>query len=213
MHGLELDTMVLGPIATNTYIPYNRETKECVLIDPAAMPEQIEARLKKQGLTPRAILLTHGHFDHILAVRALQEQLGLPVYAHGSEADMLAHPERSSVPMDLRGFGVTDYKPVRDGEMLDLIGFKWKVIHTPGHSCGSVCYYIEEEQVIFSGDTIFYHTYGRTDFPTGSFSEIVDSIKNKVFARLDGDIDIFPGHGESTTLKEEKKKNAILTDG
>ena len=212
MHGLELDVMVLGPIGTNTYIPYNRKTGECVLIDPAAEPEKIVAHLKEQGYTPKAVLLTHGHFDHILAVKALQQQLGIPVYAHESEADMLAHPERASVPIDLRGLGVTDYNAVKDGEVLDLIGYKWKVIHTPGHSCGSVCYYIEEENVIFSGDTIFYRTYGRTDFPTGSFSEIVESIKNKVFARIDGDVDIFPGHGQSTTLEYEKKYNAILMD-
>lgn len=211
MHRLDLDYMVLGPIGTNTYIPSNPGTGECVLIDPAAKPNEIALRLKEKGLTPKAILLTHGHFDHILAVKGLTERFDIPVYAHGSEAEMLAHPEQASVPMDLRGLGVTDYKAVKDGEVLDLIGFKWKVIHTPGHSCGSVCYYIEEENIMFSGDTIFRHTYGRTDFPTGSFSEIYDSIVNKVFAGLDGDIDIFPGHGDSTTLEYEKKHNDIIS--
>lgn len=204
--------MVLGPIGTNTYIPSNPETGECVLIDPAAKPNEIALHLKEKGLALKAILLTHGHFDHILAVKGLKEKFDIPVYAHGSEADILAHPELASIPLDLRGLGVEDYTPVKDGEVLDLIGFKWKVIHTPGHTCGSVCYYIEEENVIFSGDTIFRQTYGRTDFPTGCFSEIVDSIKNKVFAKLDGDVDIFPGHGESTTLEYEKKHNDILMD-
>ena len=212
MHGLELDVMVLGPIGTNTYIPYNRKTGECVLIDPAAEPDRIADRIKEQGYAPGAILLTHGHFDHILAVKELQRRYGLTVYAHGLEADILAHPERVNIPMNLRGLGVTEYTPVSDGDELDLIGYKWKVIHTPGHTCGSVCYYIEEENVIFSGDTIFYRTYGRTDFPTGSFSEITDSIKNKVFAAIDGDVDIFPGHGQSTDLEYEKKHNAILMD-
>ena len=212
MHGLTIDHLVLGPVSTNVYIVSNPETKECVIIDPATNPSTILKKMEGAGLKLKAILLTHGHFDHILAVNDIEELTGVPVYAHADERQILAHPDVGLMYRDLSDKAVTDYTEVHDNDVLDLIGFKWKVIHTPGHSAGSVVYYVESEKLMFSGDTVFRRGYGRTDLLTGSFEDISKSIKEKIFTIPDDDIDILPGHMEFTTLGFEKKHNMILSD-
>ncbi|MDO4938920.1 MAG: MBL fold metallo-hydrolase [Lachnospiraceae bacterium] len=212
MHRLNIEHMVLGYVATNVYIVSNTETKECVIIDPAANPSEILKRIEKDGLNTKAILLTHGHFDHILAVNDIAEITGAPVYAHADEKKVLADPGVGLLLRDVADKAVTDFLPVKDGDILDLIGFKWKVIHTPGHSAGSVCYYIESEKVMFTGDTVFRGSYGRTDLFTGSFDDIARSIKEKIFTIPEDDTDLLPGHGEFTDLGYEKRHNEILMD-
>ena len=212
MHRLKLDYKVLGPIATNVYFAGNPETNECVIIDPAAKAGEIISKLQEDAFKPVAILLTHGHFDHIMAVNELKEKYGIPVYAHEAESEMLAHPSAGFFPRSLDDKAVTEYIPLKDGQVIELIGYKWTVIHTPGHSAGSVCYYIPEEQVMFSGDTLFRRSYGRTDLETGSYKEIIDSLVNKLFKIDDDAVEVFPGHGESTDLGYEKQYNDILID-
>lgn len=212
MYGLNIDRMVLGPIETNTYIVRNDKTGECVVIDPADSPEKIVDRLERNGLKPAAILLTHGHFDHIMAVNALKDRYDIPVYAHRDEAWLLANPAAGLMIHNLESRAVTEYSPVKHGDVLNLAGFRWKVIHTPGHSAGSVCYYIEDGKVIFSGDTLFRRSYGRTDLKTGSYRDIVSSLKDRLFTIPDDEVQVLPGHGGSTDLGYEKKHNDILID-
>lgn len=210
MHRLKLDHKVLGPIGTNVYFVSNPYTGKCVIIDPAANAGEIYKKIEEDGLKPEAVFLTHGHFDHIMAVNELKEKYGIPVYAGEAERDMLAHPSAGFFPKGLDEKAVTDYIPLKDGQEIDVAGFRWKVIHTPGHSSGSVCYYIPDEQVMFSGDTLFRRSYGRTDLETGDDQQITDSLINKLFMIDDDSVEVFPGHGEFTELGYEKKYNDIL---
>lgn len=179
MSKLNIDVYVLGPLETNVYIVSNTDTKECVIIDPAERSAFLSGRIEEGGYTLKAMLITHGHRDHITAVPALEKKYGLKRQMYEEEKEM------------------------------DLIGFRWKVIYTPGHTADSCCYYIEDEKVIFSGDTLFYGTFGRTEPETEGLLQIKDSLKNKLFL-LPDDVTVLPGHGEPTTIGWEKKDNAIF---
>lgn len=202
---LDVDRLVLGPIQTNVYVVSNRKTSEAVIIDPGAKPGEIIKCIKKYHFEPKAILLTHGHFDHLLAVNDIAHEYNIPVYASEKDDDKFKTP--SFEGHDFSSYAVKRYTKI-ETEELELIGFKWKVIQTPGHSPGSVCYYIEDEKILFSGDTLFRCSYGRTDFEGGSLKEIVSSICDKLF-ELPEDTTVFPGHGEETVLGFEKTNNAI----
>lgn len=204
----EIKRMVLGPINTNTYIIDNE-----IIIDPAAHAESIAEEL--EGRTPIAILLTHGHFDHMLAVNKLREIYPyLPVYCHPGDMEILAHPGEELVWRKYTENAVYEFTPLEDGQILRFNNVELRVIHTPGHTEGCVCYYDAEDKVLFSGDTIFFESYGRTDFKTGSMPKIKDSIFNKIFGGFaDEDVDvIYPGHGQETTLAHERLHNPILVD-
>lgn len=212
MHESNIDYLVLGPIETNTYFVSDPDTGECVIIDPAANPEAIISKLEKDRLKLTAMLLTHGHFDHIMAVNELKRKYGVPVYVHEAESVIMEDPGGGLMRIGLSDIIVRDYGTVHDGDTLNLAGARWKVIHTPGHSAGSVCYCLPDEKVIFSGDTLFLRSFGRTDLKTGNFREIINSLTNILFKIPDDDIDVYPGHGGFTTLGYEKKHNDILID-
>lgn len=209
MTGMEIKTCVLGGVGTNCYLVYNKATKEAVIVDPADNGPYISEMCTGLGLTPAAILLTHGHFDHIMAAEDVRRAFNIKIYASEIEDAML-----SDSGLNLSGgFGGTQIgfhgdELLRDGDILDLIGFQWKVIETPGHTSGSVCYFVPEEKVVFAGDTLFLRSYGRTDLPTGSMGQIADSIQNKVFA-LPDDTVVYPGHGDTTSIGYEKRNNPI----
>lgn len=205
MKMLDVDRLILGPIDTNVYIVSNRKTGEAVIIDPGAKPQEIINCVKKYHFEPKAVLLTHGHFDHLLAVNDIAHEYDIPTYASEKDDELIKKP--NFMGHDFSRHAVERYVPI-EGSELDLIGFKWKVIRTPGHSPGSVCYYIEDEKLLFSGDTLFRGSYGRTDFDGGSTEEIVSSINDRLFV-LPDDVNVFPGHGEETTLGREKTYNAI----
>lgn len=194
--------IVVGPVRTNCYIVYKKGSSEAVIIDPGDEAFEIERQLTGLNLKPTAILLTHGHFDHIGAVPVLKSHYGIPVYAYRSEKEIL------TTDMNLgRMMGESLYVDadvyLTDGFILNEAGIKFKVIHTPGHTVGSCCYLMEDEKVLFSGDTLFYHSHGRTDFPTGSQSAIIRSIVDKLLV-LDDDIAVYPGHEEDTTIGSER---------
>lgn len=209
MSDFRMKTCVLGQVSTNCYLIYNEGTKEAVVVDPADNAAYILNKCRELGITPVAVLLTHGHFDHILAVQDLRRAFRCKVYAGMEEDAMLQDPS-----LNLSGtFGgdqiglEADYL-LRDGEELDLIGFRWKVIFTPGHTAGSVCYLVGSEGALLSGDTLFADSLGRTDLPTASSSAIVKSILERLFV-LPEDTMVYPGHGDPTTIGHEKQYNPV----
>ncbi len=197
-----------NPYMTNTYIVYNN-TGNCVIIDPAGNSKIIIKELSELKLTPKAVLLTHGHYDHISALSDIAEQYdNLPVYIHRSEAPYLADSNLNlSVPLCGEVFTFHgNVKEVEGGTAIKIGTLEFNVLHTPGHTPGSVCYITEDS--IFSGDTLFASTVGRTDFPGGSYPTLLDSLKK--LKALDKDFNIYPGHNAATTLNREKMYNEYM---
>lgn len=209
MSKFRIQTRVIGAISTNCYLIYHDETKEAVIVDPADDSAYLAEECKKLGVTPVAILLTHGHFDHMMAANALRETYSCKLYAGKEEKALLEEPEKNlSAKMGRTPCSVTADVWVEDGMELDLLGFSWKVIATPGHTSGSVCYYLEQEEVLISGDTLFAESFGRTDLPTGNTFAIIKSVTAKLFALPDA-VMVYPGHGDPTTIGHEKKYNPL----
>lgn len=209
MSDFRIKAMVLGDLDTNCYLIYNQNTKEAVVVDPADNGPYICNKCAELGVKPVVILLTHGHFDHILALKDVRDAFHCKVYIDEKDEWMLEDPS-----LNLSGTLGTEQASfsadclVRDKEVLHLIGFDWIVMETPGHTEGSVCYYVKSENVLISGDTLFEGSYGRTDLPTGSSRKLVDSLLNKVLT-LPEDTLVYPGHGGQTTIRFEKKYNPI----
>ncbi len=194
---MKIDTLELGAIATNCYIVYNEGAEEAIVIDPAAEPEKIKKAL--DGKKAAAVLLTHGHFDH---TGALFSFAGTPIYMHPSDDVMLLDPVWSVGEMvgdTAPRPAATDY--VQEGTKLRLAGLDISVLHTPGHTLGSVCYQIGD--ALFTGDTMFHGSYGRTDFPGGDERELFRSLRRLL--KLEKDYIVCPGHGEPTTIFKERE--------
>lgn len=190
-------TLTVGPLATNCYLVYEEGARQCLVIDPGYEPETILTSLEKAQLTPAAILLTHGHFDHVGGVKKLVEATCAPVYLCALDTAM---------PHPLTAGPLYYTHTLEEGSVLSLAGLTLQVLHTPGHTPGSVCFVCQD--VIFSGDTLFAGSCGRTDLPGGSWRTLMESLQR--LARLEGDFRIFPGHGESTTLLGEKQYNPYM---
>ncbi|MCL2698464.1 MAG: MBL fold metallo-hydrolase [Oscillospiraceae bacterium] len=206
---MKIITSVLGMVSTNTYIITNGG--EALLIDPEENSAYIIEKCRKLQVNPVAILLTHGHFDHIGAVNGLKEALKLPVYAGKDEEYLLTDPSyNGSAKIGRTPLSVTADVLLDDGEMIKLAGFKIKAISTPGHTAGGICYYFESENVLISGDVLFADSFGRTDLPGGSQKDLADSIINKLFM-LPDETQVYPGHGRSTSVGHEKKNNPIYS--
>lgn len=206
----KIKLLVLGPVATNTYIFYNDESKEAVVIDPAAKADIISAFLDEEKLSLKAILLTHAHFDHIGAAEELRNKYNAKVYAHEAEQSVaLDSAVNLSASMGRESLSLKFDRQLRDNEELELLGTIIKVFHTPGHTVGGVCYFIPSENILFSGDTLFSCSVGRTDFPGGSSADLIRSIKERLFV-LPDDTKVFSGHGEQTTIEYEKAYNPFV---
>ena len=209
MAGFKLSKRIVGMIMTNCYLMMNTDTKEALIIDPGAEADKIKEMVQKEGAKPGAILLTHGHHDHIGAVNEIKRTYDVPVYVHETEDELLEETKTGQ----LRHMGITE--PVEGDERmhgdpsLSLAGFDIKVFHTPGHTRGGVCYYFKNEGVLFSGDTLFQGSVGRTDFPGGSMSELVRSITGKLFT-LPEDTKVYPGHEGETSIGFEKVYNPFF---
>lgn len=206
---IEIKMMVLGPVQTNCFFLINEDTKELLIIDPADRAQGIIDWIQSEGLKPVAILLTHGHFDHIMAVEGLRKEYQIPMYASKDEVEVLANPQLNVSTMMGAYVSMKADELFADGDVLELAGMKLKVISTPGHTIGSVCFYIEEEKMLISGDTLFEASVGRTDFPTGSSRQLIHSIKTRLFI-LPEDVNVFPGHGEATSIAYEKTHNPFI---
>lgn len=204
---IKIESRVLGPVGTNCYLIINKENNESIIIDPADSPESIYDMVVRSGSKPQAILLTHGHFDHIGGVKAVFEKTGAKVLISKEDEPML-----SSSKLSLAAFcgGVQNntaaYGNVADGDVITLGESKIKVIATPGHTKGGVCYVCDNN--VFTGDTMFFCSCGRTDFPGGSSQEIMQSLKK--IADLKGDLTVYPGHDRFSSLDFERANNPFL---
>ncbi|MCL2234225.1 MAG: MBL fold metallo-hydrolase [Firmicutes bacterium] len=198
-----MKTLKIGYMDNNCYVVNAPNSSKGIIIDPADDAEIIKERLEKRFLVPHAVLITHAHYDHIGAVAALQN-LGAKVFMHKADEPII---KWSVETKGTRGFCVDHY--VEDGEVLEFDNLRLKVIHTPGHSPGGVCYLTTNGKV-FTGDTLFRESVGRGDLPLGNFEELKNSIKEKLFT-LPDDHEVFPGHGKSTSIEHEKKFNPYLS--
>lgn len=193
----EFITMPLGAYQTNCYLLYRPERQDCIVIDPGYEPETVLSQVKKLGKTIAAILLTHGHFDHVGAVRDLAAETGCPVYIHEAELSM---------PPQMTAGRLYYTNLYTEGDIVSLAGLTIRVYHTPGHTPGSVC--LETEGLLFTGDTLFAGSCGRTDLPGGSWPTILASLgRLRGFA---GTLQVLPGHGESSLLSQEARYNPFL---
>lgn len=206
---MKIEHYVVGVVGTNCYFAINEQTKECIIIDPGDESGRLADKIKAGGYAPVAILLTHAHFDHIMGVDALREQYRIPVYVHADDADMLQQPQLNCGAMIGTSTLATADEQVHDGDTLELAGMEIQVLHTPGHTPGGACYYFPEEGVVFSGDTLFCESVGRTDLPGGSMSQLVRSVREKLFKLPDLTI-VYPGHGEPTKISTEKQYNSFI---
>ena len=193
---MTVTSLPVGSIGTNCYLLYDETTKDAAVIDPSDNAKPVAARIKELGLNVRAILLTHGHFDHCGDVKRIRKLTGAQVFVHPADRDL---------PIMLRR-GLEADRDLADGDVLDLAGTRLRVLHTPGHTPGSVCFLCGD--LLFSGDTLFEGSCGRTDFPGGSWPEMLASLRR--LAELEGDYKVYPGHGEETTLEQERRFNPYM---
>lgn len=206
---IKIKQFIAGQLENNMYLVYEEDTKKAVLIDATALVPELLDIVKNLGLDVEYILLTHGHFDHILGLTELKKALGAEaVICHDdliisdniNEFTRFFGGMEESVPPVYEKF-------IKDGDVITVGNMQIKVIHTPGHTEGGVCYLLNDN--LFSGDTLFMGSVGRTDLFGGNFDKLSDSVKNKLF-KLDDNIKVYPGHGPKTTIGYEKKHNEIL---
>lgn len=203
---MEISVLCLGQIGTNCYIFRREGGYRCGIVDPGDQGEQVARWLVDKGLEAQAVLLTHGHFDHILGIPGLREEWpDLPVYCHpadwgeGDAASLFGQRFPT-----VRSFG--DITPYREGDTVEVDGIRLEVLDTPGHTPGSVT--LRAENVLFTGDTLFAGSMGRTDLPGGDEGELMRSLKR--LGELEGDYQVLPGHEGQSTLERERKSNYCL---
>lgn len=206
---MRIQQYVVSACATNCYFAINDETEEVLIIDPGASAKQLAEKVKEHDLKPAGILLTHGHFDHAAAAEELAQLLDVKIYAHEAEQETL---ETSGLNLSgWEGKSETYHADVylKDEQELELAGFKVRVLFTPGHTVGGCCYYFVEQGALFSGDTLFEGSIGRTDFPKGSASQLIRAIKDKLMI-LPEETAVYPGHGDMTGIGMERVNNPFL---
>lgn len=202
---MTIQTFEMGSIGTNCYVVYN-EKGNCAIVDCDGNTTALFHYISQNNLKPSHILLTHGHFDHIGAVEEVKEKYGCAIYACQKEAALLSDPVLNASNMSYRPISLTADVWVKEGDVITVGDLEFKVIETPGHTEGSICFIIEN--VILSGDTLFLGSCGRVDFPTGDPTAMMASLKR--LKNLEGDYTVYPGHGPSTTLEYERKTNPFM---
>ncbi|MCS7132201.1 MAG: MBL fold metallo-hydrolase [Nitrososphaeria archaeon] len=209
---LVIERVTVGPLDTNSYVVFDSGRREGILIDAGGDPVKILSVIEGCNLRMTGIYLTHGHFDHVLAVNDLKKELNCGFYIHDHDREILLQ-----APLDaerLLGLSIPRPPPpdggIKEGDVIYVGGFKLEVIHTPGHTPGSVCFVADE--CVFTGDTLFAGSIGRTDLAGGDLEKLISSIQNKLFV-LPDDCVVYPGHGPSTVLRVEKLMNPFVGKG
>ena len=209
---MEIDRLILGAYETNCYILRKSSAANgCVVVDPGLEVEQLLDFIKRHKLNPAAVVLTHGHIDHIGGVGELRENYpDVRVYIHKLDAKMLENSYSNLSAMMGAAFSTepADFS-LEDGSVIEQAGVKLQVLHTPGHTPGGICLYSKDEGIVFTDDTLFAESIGRTDFPGGSLEQLLKSVREKLFTLPDDTI-VYPGHGPSTTIAREKAHNPFL---
>jgi hydroxyacylglutathione hydrolase len=204
------ETIVVGELGVNCYILADSETKEGIVIDPGADPQNILAAIKKSGIKVLYVLNTHGHFDHIGGNRSVSEATGGKLMIHKEDESFLSLASRSATMYGLKAEdSPSPAAYLAEGDIIRFGKHAAKVIHIPGHSPGGCCFYLENEGILISGDSLFAESIGRTDLPGGSQALLVLSIRSKLLILPDG-TRVFPGHGPASTIGHEKKFNPYL---
>lgn len=214
--GLLIDSFAAPMFATNCWVLASEPGSECVVIDPG-MPDvssQLNEILERHNLKPVAVIATHGHLDHTFSIQAIADGYQIPTYIHSQDRAFLASPEKLHGPefiATLSGMSFREPAEVlelRNGEVIEMVGLKFTAIHAPGHTRGSLMFEVSDE-VLVSGDVLFAGSIGRTDLPTGSATEMTETLKKKVIPLADH-LRVLPGHGPETTMSYEKKSNPYL---
>ena len=206
---MDLRSCELGILQTNCYVIGNDD--QLVIIDPGHCPDRFLELIENDGRRPAAILLTHGHFDHILGVDPLVRRFGMPVYALDKEELTLTNPDNNLAAIFTQGTVNLESEVTyfSEGDVLEIAGLSFETIWVPGHSYGGCCYYLRSEGVLFSGDGLFYGSIGRTDGPQGDLDALVGALKEKVLT-LPEETAVYPGHGPATKIGFEKRNNPFL---
>ena len=212
-----VDSFAAPMYATNCWIIAPQAGSECVVIDPG-MPDvsaTLNDLLAKHSLKPVAIIATHGHLDHTFSIQPIADGYQIPAYIHSLDRLALAHPEKIHGPefvatlSSMEFAEPADVRELRNGEIVELVGMKFKALHAPGHTAGSLMFEIDDELLV-SGDVLFAGSIGRTDLPSGSAKDMEQTLRKKILP-LGDHLRVLPGHGEETTIAAEKRSNPYLT--
>ena len=209
---MKIEHLTLGAYETNCYVLRDEQSsRDCVVIDPGLDAGPLLDVLEEQQWNPVAVLLTHGHIDHIAGVTALRDAFpDVKVFIHELDGPMLCEPRANLSVMSGMEFTTEPQDTsVQDGDIIEQAGIRLLVLHTAGHTPGGICLYSQSEGVAFVGDTLFAGSVGRTDFPGGSMYQLINSVKNKLFT-LPGETKVYPGHGPPTTIAYEKEHNPFF---
>ncbi len=202
-------TLAVGPLETNCYLAVCKETSACAIVDPGGDAGDILSFIQTHKLETKCILLTHAHFDHIGAAAELVEATGAPLAIHPAELPLLKLDGGAM----MWGFTIRPLPPpnvhLADGQIIEVGALRLRVIHTPGHTPGHVTFYEPTYQALFDGDVLFAGGIGRTDFPGGSFRQLIDTIRDKLMT-LPDETAVYPGHGPATTIGQERWGNPFL---
>lgn len=207
---MQIRNAIIGMCATNTYFVWNEENNEGIIIDPAGDQERIFDRVNQYGFKVVAILITHGHFDHVFALDEVRNKYKVPAYIGINEKEVLATPNLNLTSSFLGRFISLEADVyLNDGEEFTLAGMNIRAIEVPGHTVGGMCYYFVDDNVVFSGDTLFAGSVGRSDFPGGSGRALVLGIQKGLYV-LPDETKVYPGHGDDTTIGYEKVHNPFV---
>lgn len=206
---ISIHSIVLGMVQTNCYLITNEDTKETVIVDPAGEADRLCRYIDSHGIKPVAVLLTHGHFDHMMAVPEVTKRYGIKSYVHEDEKEVMEESYLNGCEMIGARVSVVPDEVFKDKAELVFGGMLFEVIFTPGHTKGGVCFFMPQVNKLLCGDTLFQASVGRTDLPTGSMGTLIRSIRDRLFV-LSEDVEALPGHGPSTTIGYEKKYNPFL---